>query len=236
MLPAFALLSGCVDHNLPGNIAQPVAFKVVVENVSTPGLIPAMRANGTVPLSPAVFPVYATGNPMFMLGDKADAGTELIAEDGEIDEKLNMVKNAPTITASGAFDSPGGPDMGPAIFAGESSTFMITAKPGDKLQFETMFVQSNDWFISFKEGGLPLFNGNTPIVGNMTANLEIYDAGTEADTAPGTGDFQKPIQTPTATNFGPPDAVTTITVAQTRHTQFTIPATGKVIQVTITPQ
>ncbi len=49
-------------------------------------------------------------------------------------------------TASGAVPSPGGPDMGPALFAGESVIFSFSATPGQRLQFETMFVQSNDWF------------------------------------------------------------------------------------------
>lgn len=70
----------------------------------------------------------------------------------------------------------------------------------------------------------------------MSGDLEIYDAGTEADTAPGEGPDQKPVQKPASTLEGPVDAVKTITVARTRHANFTVPGTDKVIRVTLTPQ
>ncbi len=34
-------------------------------------------------------------------------------------------------------------------------------RTGDKLQFETMFVQSNDWFSAFTGGGSERLNGDT---------------------------------------------------------------------------
>ncbi len=233
MLPALISLTGCIkDHD----IGQMKTFKVEIENVSTPNLLPTMRAKGTVPLSPPAYAVYDCNDPMFMLGQRANLGTERIAEDGFPMEMVKYLSSIPRITASGAVTSPGGPDDGPALFAGEKATFTFTAKPGDKLQLETMFVQSNDWFISFKNGGLDLFAGNAAISGDMTSQLEIYDAGTEEDTAPGTGPNQKPVQDPMAINIGPPDAVNMITVARERHTQFNIPSTGSVIKVTVTPQ
>lgn len=233
ILPALLSLTGCIkDHD----IDQMKTFKVEIENVSTPGLLPTMRAMGTVPLSPPVYAVYGSGSPMFMLDQPANLGTERIAEDGFPEEMVKLLSGIPTVTASGALPSPGGPDDGPALFAGEKVMFTFTAKPGDKLQFETMFVQSNDWFISFKNGGLSLFNGNLPVSGDKSSELEIYDAGTEEDTAPGTGPNQKPVQDPAATNVGPDDSVKKITIARNRHTQFNIPSTGSVIKLTITPQ
>jgi hypothetical protein len=211
-------------------------FMVRVENVSMPNTIPTMRANGTVPLSHGVYAVYPAGRSIFMAGQAADMGTERIAEDGFTTEKTNMLNNTTGISYHGEFVAPGGPDNGSAIFAGEVSTFMVTARPGDRLQIQTMFVQSNDWFYSFGDGGLNLFDGSTPITGDVTSKLVLYDAGTEADTAPGTGPNQKPAQGPLDKNVGPNDATTTITVATQRHTQFTIPATSSVVKITITPQ
>ncbi len=227
-LPALLLLSGCVkDHDLP----QAVTFKVLIENVSQPQLIPTPRANGTVPLSPGVYAVYRGADPMFQLGAAADLGTEEIAEDGTTTDKLKTVMANADVLYSGVFKTSDGP-----IFSGESTEFTVTAKPGDKLQLQTMFVQSNDWFISFKDGGYELFTGSTFNGGDVSGNLEIYDAGTEADTAPGTGPDQKPVQMPASTLVGPVDAVKTITVARTRQTSFTVPGTDKVIRVTLTPQ
>ncbi|MGH7718660.1 MAG: spondin domain-containing protein, partial [Gemmatimonadaceae bacterium] len=115
-----------------------------------------------------------------------------------------------------------------------SATFTVTASPGERLQFETMFVQSNDWFYAFGGGGLALFNGDTPVSGDVTAQVVLYDAGTEEDTAPGTGPNQKPAQDPVAMNVGPADDNLAVRLASTSG--FTIPATASVIRVTVTPQ
>lgn len=215
---------------------MPRKFTVKVENVSMPGTLNTNRANGTVPLSPGAFAVYSGANPMFMLGHQADEGTARIAEDGFPMKKAMDLMNNSMVSMSGTFESAGGADMGPALFAGESATFTITAKPGDKLQMQTMFVQSNDWFYGFGDKGLDLFNGSTPISGNVTGKLVLYDAGSEMDTAPGTGPFQKPVQDPMATDVGPDDNVQHITMAMMRHKEFNIPANASVIKVTVTPQ
>lgn len=226
------ILAGCGDDDVTN---PPVAttFTVTIENVSTPGLLSTARANGTVPLSAGVYAVFSGADPMFTVGAAADAGTELIAEDGVVSTKEATLANVSGIL-SGTFDAPGGPDNGPAIFAGETATFTITAFPGDRLQIETMFVQSGDWFYAFGNGGLLLFDGDTPIAGEVTSELVLYDAGTEIDEAPGMGQFQKPVQAPTDTDIGPDDPTATIRLASTSG--FAIPATASVIKVTITPQ
>ena len=214
-------------------------FTVTVQNVSTPNTVASARANGTVPLSPGVFAVFTGADPMFAVGQPADSGTESIAEDGFPGPPLPGTKStsaaaAAGVTQSGVFQSPGGPDNGPALFAGETATFTVTARPGSRLQIETMFVQSNDWFYGFGGGGLALFSGDTPVNGDVTSQLVLYDAGTEQDTAPGTGPFQKPAQDPMAMNVGPSEAVP-IQTAASRHPTFAIPAATSVIRVTVTP-
>ncbi len=218
---------------------DPVTFMVKVENVSTPGTVDTERAGGTVPLSPGVYGVYAghAGAKVFFAeGKPADEGTERIAEDGFIMAEDEQLSGSSAIKMNGTFDSPGGPDDGPALFAGEQATFMVKAKPGDYLQFETMFVQSNDWFYAFGDKGLSLFDGKTPISGDVTAYVVLYDAGTEEDTAPGTGPNQKPVQDPMATNVGPDDSVNQVKEADERHPDFMIPSAASVIKVTVTPQ
>ncbi|MEO7473942.1 MAG: DUF3179 domain-containing (seleno)protein, partial [Gemmatimonadales bacterium] len=192
------VLIGCSDND-PTSAAT-TTFTVTVQNVSTPGLLATARAGGTIPVSPGAYAVFTGSNPMFTGGSTADAGTERIAEDGFPEMKDGMLATATTVTQHGLFEAPGGPDSGPAIFAGETATFTFDASPGQRLQLEAMFVQSNDWFYAFGNGGLDLFDGTTPISGDVTAQLALYDAGTEEDTAPGTGDFQKPLQDPAATN------------------------------------
>ena len=236
LLTAVAL-SGCDSTDT--DATTPRTFTVTVENVSTPQTVATDRAMGTVPLSPPTYAVFTGSDPMFRIGEIANEGTARIAEDGFPDQMVALLSGLSTVSASGAMPSPGGPDNGPALFAGESVTFSFTARPGDRLQMETMFVQSNDWFYGFSGGGLALFNGTTPVSGDVTAQLGVYDAGTEEDTAPGTGPtmlpgpVQKPVQPPTATNYGTDENVPVQTAAA-RHPQFTIPANDQVIRVTVT--
>ena len=216
-------------------------FKVRVENVSQPQTLNVERLNGIVPLSPGAFTVYPGNfylgtNPMFLPGTPADVGTERIAEDGFPMMEIQILKDYPAIRMIGTFDSPGGPGDNPALLPGESATFTIKARPGDRLQLETMFVQSNDWYFGFDEEGLDLFNGSTPVSGDVTQMLVLYDAGTEEDTPPGTGPFQKPVQPPMATDIGPADSYKLIAPARERHPDYMIPSNSSVIKVTIMPQ
>ena len=232
-------LSACKDDD-DDVVATPRAFTVTITNVSTPNTISSDRAMGTVPLSPPAYAVFTGTDPFFRVGERANLGTARIAEDGFPEEMISILMQANNVKSHAAITSPGGPDNGPAVFAGESVTFTVMAVPGDKLQFETMFVQSNDWFYSFRDGGLELFTDNTPISGDMTSRLEVYDAGTEADTAPGTGPMmepgpvQKPVQDPMATNVGTDEDVP-VQVAATRHPSFTIPVNSAVIRVMVVP-
>lgn len=234
---SLSLLVGCflfVGCDSDDDNDVPTTFTVTIENVSTPNTIDSPRAMGTVPLSPPAYAVFDGDDPMFEEGERANLGTERIAEDGFPDEMLMILSAASNVSASGAETSPGGPGDSPALFAGESVSFTITARPGDRLQFETMFVQSNDWFYAFDDGGLDLFNASTPITGgDVTSQVALYDAGTEADTAPGTGPNQKPVQDPMATDVGTDESVD-IDEAADRHS-FTIPPNNQVIRVTVTP-
>lgn len=242
ILSVVAFSSGCekfkdFEEKLNENKKnEPVTFEVTVENVSMPNLLETERANGTVPLSPGVYATYTGENPLFMVGQRADNGTARIAEDGFPSIEANSLSNNPNVLMSGIFQSPGGPDNGPAIAPGESATFTVTAKPGTRLQIETMFVQSNDFFYAFGDEGLQLFQNSKPVSGDVTSELVLYDAGTEGDTPPGTGDFQKPVQSPGATNFGPDDPIKEILPAMEKHPEFNIPPASKVIKVTVTPQ
>ena len=239
-LPLLAVgltIAGC-DSNDDDD--EPRTFSVTVANVSTPGTVDTDRAMGTVPLSPPAYAVFSGDDPMFTLGGRANLGTERIAEDGFPDEMVALLGRASNVTASGAAPSPGGADMGPALFAAlmglpaESVTFTVTAVPGQKLQMETMFVQSNDWFISFRDGGLDLFGDefdDSDRDVDVTGRLAVYDAGTEEDTAPGTGPNQKPVQAPMATNVGPADDNPNIRLASTSG--FTVPDLSRVARVTV---
>lgn len=234
------LLASCTKEDDNNDITitpTTKTFKVVIENVSTAGTLSTSRLEGTAPVSHGVFAVYHSSvNPLFVVGEMADVGTERIAEDGFTTEKTNMLNNESSIKYHGEFVAPGGPDNGAALYAGESSMFFITADEGDKLQIQSMFIQSGDWFYAFDNGGLDLFSGSTPVSGDVTSKIMLYDAGTEFDEAPGVGAYQKPAQDPLDMNIGPADDVNTIQLATERHADFSIPPAYAVIKITITPQ
>jgi rubrerythrin len=208
-------------------------FTVTVENVSTPGTLDTDRANGVVPLSPPVWAVYDGENPAFVPGEHANEGTGIVAEDGFPTTLIETLASAENVAESGVAPSPGGAIEGPPLGPGESVEFGFSAAPGDQFTMETMFVQSNDWFYGFE--GLSLFEGSEPIAGDVTDAIAVYDAGTEVDTAPGTGPDQKPAQDPEAMDVGPKEDEP-IQLAAERHPDFDVPDASEVIEVTITPR
>ena len=213
---------------------NPTTFMIKIENVSEPGTVETDRANGVVPLSPGVYAVYKNplgAHALFQEGEPADEGTERIAEDGVVTPEAEQLANEPKIAMSGIIQGPSGP-----ILPGEYVMIEVEATPGYYFQIETMFVQSNDWFYSFEGKGLPLFDDKEPMYGDVTEYLALYDAGTEEDTAPGTGPYEVLAQEPGTTDVGPDDSVNKILSAFERHPDFTIPHTASVIKVTVMPQ
>ncbi len=145
-------------------------------------------ADAPGPLSPGVYAIHQDGMPIFT-ASQADRGQGLegIAEDGDPGALA-------TTTGYKVFNTPvGDAEPGPAT-PGKKYTFTFTAKPGDKLSFATMYVQSNDGFYAAGETGMDLFNGNVAITGDVTDQVQLWDAGTEVNQEPVTGADQAPRQ------------------------------------------
>jgi len=213
------------------NPPTPVAFDVTITNTSGPGTLDTPVANGAVPLSPGVWAVFSGANPAFTPGEDADLGTERIAEDGFVSEEDQDLDAAANVAAHGTFDAPGG--NVPAIEPGESATFTISGVPGERFTFETMFVQSNDYFYAFDGDGIELFVGDAPVSGDVTAQVRLWDAGTEVD-GPLGGPNQKLSQDPSAVDVGPDEDEAVRLVSETQA-PFTLPSVSSVLQITIVP-
>lgn len=103
-----------------------------------------------------------------------------------------------------------------------------------------MFVQSSDWFYAFGDGGLELFADGEAVSGDVTDQIALYHVGTEQDAAPGgggtdpSGPVQNPVQGPQDVNVGA-DEEEPIQLVSGRFPDFDVPATGDVINVTVTP-
>jgi hypothetical protein len=207
---ALAALTSFAAH------AQQATFTVVIENVSSNDTLklpngPAIRA----PIAPGVFAVYRGEAPMFRVGTPAgSSGLETLAEDGNPEPLQMALKGQATVAASGMF-IPGQP-------------FTITARPGDKLAFATMFVQSNDLFYGLENAGIDIFDRTgKPLAGDLTARVVLYDAGTEVNEAPGVGPNQAPRQA--KPNTGPSESKP----VQIVKDGFAYPAAAAVIRVTV---
>nr|MEE4266686.1 spondin domain-containing protein [Candidatus Krumholzibacteria bacterium] len=130
---------------------------------------------------------------------------------------------------SGVFNTPVDASGPAPIFPGEAYEFIFGANPGDKLSFATMFVQSNDLFYAPMGTGIALFNGMTPVNGDVTDQIHLWDSGTELNEEPGVGTNQAPRQS--GANTGAVDTDTTVRMV---NDGFTYPAASDVIAVTIT--
>jgi len=187
------------------------------------------------PLSPGVWAVHDNGvNPLFNSGS-ADfgEGLEAIAEDGDPAALAAVLATKTGVSASDLFNTPvGATQPGPAV-PGGAYEFTFTAEEGDYLSFSTMFVQSNDLFYTFAEGGIPLFNNGTAVTGDVSSSVLLYDAGTEVNEFPGAGLNQVIRQGALDTGIDENGVVTNI---NNISDGFTYPAITDIIRVTITPQ
>jgi hypothetical protein len=159
----------------------------------------------TVPLSPGVFAVYNGDNPIFDAGEPAsDNGLEEVAEDGMIDMLISALSSEGNVSESGGFNQPLGASQPGPLLPGDQYTFTFTATQGDRLTFATMYVQSNDLFYSPVEEGIALFSQTNPVTGDVTDQIRLWDAGTEANEEPGIGGNQ--VLRQSAPDTGPKDS------------------------------
>jgi len=205
-------------------------FKVLIENISnSDGLAAADGSKYPFALSPGMFVVTNDKMNFFKAGKKANDALEALAEDGN-PELLS--KNLLTVIGSsrmGIFNMPVGTDKAAPILPGGSYEFTFTAEEGQKLNFITMYGQSNDLFYA-PEKAIDLFIKGEAVSGDITAKLMLWDAGTEVNQAPGIGSEQAPRQK--AANTG----ATEKGVVGTVKDGFSYPNTKDVLKVTITRQ
>jgi len=134
---------------------------------------------------------------------------------------------------------------------GEAFQFSFTAGtnelPGTDaaFSFASMFVQSNDAYYAFGPGGISLFDGNDNPIGmnspaDVTDEVRLYDAGTEVDQEPGTGDNQAPRQS--STDTGPDENGSLVQIQDTdsdgalEDDGFEYPAVADGVEVTVSSQ
>ena len=229
LLPAESALAGN-EPTFESSLGQEemgdaVTFLVRIENISGDSDLPT-------PFAPGVWVLHSEAGALFTEGE-ADKGygLEALAEDGNpagLAEALNGMD-----LHAGAFNTPAGAEGPGPLLPGGAYEFEVKATPDTPyLSFATMFVQSNDLFIGPGEAGIALFDMDGMAMMGMqdvTAELQLWDAGTEANEEPGVGGDQAPRQT--AANTGLPEIEGTVRVVDDG---YTYPDVSALVKVTIT--
>ena len=202
---------------LAGTSDQTVTFKITIANVSKADTLQVPGAAATkAPIAPGVYVVSSETTTIFVPGQPTGTdGLEPLAEDGN-SEALLKVLQAKFGDKADMF-APG-------------LEFEVKAKPGDRLSFATMFVQSNDKFYGPADGGIALFGADgKPVSGDLSSMARLYDAGTEKDELPGAGPNQAPRQK--SMNQGPREGGK----LRPADDGFPYPSVDSVIKLVVTP-
>ncbi len=114
---------------------------------------------------------------------------------------------------------------------GESEEVSFHAGINHRLSLATMFVQSNDLFYAPAERGIALYDaqGNA-VTGDITAEIDLWDAGTEVNEEPGQGPNQAPRQSGPDTGM---DENGTIQLISNIGDGYTYPSDESVIRLTL---
>jgi len=200
----------------PGSADRNQGLAELAESGNTTRLASSMAAlsGPATPLSPLVAVVHGSGEPFYSLG-QPDRGQGL----AEVAESGDTAMLAMSVAGSQVVSIPVGATMaGPAV-PGQAYEFTITAKPGDRLSFATMFGMSNDWLFGTAPGGLPLFDRkDRPMRGDVTSMIALFDAGTEVNQEPAIGPDTGPQQMmPDQGAIDPMSEVRNVTTSEYGH-------------------
>ena len=207
-------------------------FNIKIENISK-GEALKLSNGKTAPFvsAPVLWVIHdGSANPIFT-GGKPDAGRglELLAETGDPKDLVGSLTGQSGIVAVGAAARPVGTTAEGPLTPGQWYEFEVTAQSGQVFSTAWMFGQSNDLFYS-NDRPIALFDASgKPKSGEMTAQLSLWDAGTEVNEEPGLGPNQGPRQKM-------PDAgmVERQGTARVRD-KYSYPRTADVLRLSITP-
>jgi hypothetical protein len=94
----------------------------------------------------------------------------------------NVLDSKPLVE-SGTFKNSG---ASPVVMPGESISFQFSAAKGQALSFATMYGWSNDLFFAPANPGISLYKEDgTPIEGNVSNQIKLWDNGTRINQTPG---------------------------------------------------
>lgn len=177
-----------------------------------------------------VYIVHKASNPIFTNGEKdRGQGLEILAEYGNPENLYNALKRDTAFSEIALFNDPVGNDvlnLGGKLVQGDRYEFSFAASAGDYLSIATMLVETNDLFFALADNGLDLFPNGQPIQGEITNQIQLWDAGTEANQFPGAGSFQ-PLRN------GGKEGIDEGGLVRPVNDTFIYPSTDELVRVTI---
>ncbi len=144
----------------------------------------------TYPASPGVWLVHSAGSKPIFTSGMVDAGKglEAIAEDGNAAVLGGNLASLDGYITGAVFNTPVGAAAPGPIVPGGKYSFTFNASPGDSLSFASMLAATNDVFFGPVASGIPLFDADgVALTGDISDQVSLWDAGTEANEEPGIG-------------------------------------------------
>jgi hypothetical protein len=146
---------------------------------------------------------------------------------------LENVATAKAFTSGGIFNTPVNADAPGPITPGKKYQFTIDAGRKQKLSFATMLAATNDLFFGPNGDGIALYDEHgDPISGDVTDQIQLWDAGTEVNEEPSVG--PNTVTNQSAPNTGPAENGNVVDISQVTTDHFHYPAVKDVIKVTVT--
>lgn len=209
-------------------------FELVVQNTAPePSFTTASGRPAIVAFAPALAAVHSGQNPIYTIGQLAPAnGLEAFAEDGDSSTLITTLQTleAVSLVLIGAQPIEEDAQQG-ILLPGQSFRIVFNAENKSAvLSLAIPYLQSNDVFVGSGNEGIPLFNEDgTPFSGEISSRLNLLDAGTEVNQAPGEGADQALLQdmpNQGASEGGPVRPV---------DDGFEYPAVGSMLSVRVNP-
>jgi hypothetical protein len=167
-------------------------------------------------------------------GGETDAGSD--ADSGATSRQftvtLENVAATKAFTSGGIFNTPVGASAPGAITPGKKYEFTVDAGRKQKLSFVTMLAATNDLFFGPNGDGIALYDQNgAPVSGDVTAQIHLWDAGTEVNEEPAVG--PNTVTHQAAPDTGPAENGNVVDIKDTTDT-FKYPSVAEVMKVTVT--
>jgi hypothetical protein len=121
--------------------------------------------------------------PLTLVACKKDGSNEMEGTTEKPTVTVENVLKSQPLVESGTFQGTGTPAL---ILPGQSTTIQFSAAKGEAITFATMYGASNDLFFAPENPGIQVYTADgTPIEGDVSGSVKLWDNGTRINQKPG---------------------------------------------------